>query len=600
MSRTIVACSRPKTQGIRARITFDCSEAAGKGIRLEAIDIGVLALLTIAGAAWFGPRLRIAAPLILVVVGIAVSVWPDTPRFIIDPEWIIAGILPPLLYSAAVSMPTMEFRRDFAAISGLAVLLVVLTSFVVGWLLSVVIPDIDFATGLALGAILSPTDAVATSIVKRLGVAPRAVVVLEGESLLNDASALVLLRTAIGASAASISLLHLAGDFLYSVIVATIIGVVVGQVNLRIRMRASDPTVNTALSLTVPFLAAIPAEALEASGLVAAVVAGLITGFLGPRYLSPQFRLSDRQNWRTIEFVLEGAVFLIMGLELEWVLDDVRLDHYGIPKAFQYAAIALLATIVVRAIYVIPLIYAFRASAQRADDIATMLQHRLLDPFSRSRFGRRMRGLDEETDTETIERFRTSWRRRLADIDYFRTETIGWREGTVIVWAGMRGAVTLAAAQTLPRDTPARSLLVLVAFLVASISLLLQGSTLPWLVKRVLLPTGEDERSKLERVRLSAQLRAAGIAVLQKAGLDAHGPFPELSMGPIPPASIETQEQQQESKRIQLEMVEAQRVVLLKAMNEGSFSSDTLNAAMANLDADQISLEIKGAPPGTH
>jgi CPA1 family monovalent cation:H+ antiporter len=567
---------------------------------LEAIDIGVLALLTIAGAAWFGPRLRIAAPLILVVVGILVSVWPDTPRFIIDPEWIIAGILPPLLYSAAVSMPTMEFRRDFAAISGLAVLLVVLTSFIVGWILSRVIPDIDFATGLALGAILSPTDAVATTIVKRLGVAPRAVVVLEGESLLNDASALVLLRTAIGATAASISLLHLAGDFLYSVIVATIIGVIVGQLNLRIRMRASDPTVNTALSLAVPFVAAIPAEALEASGLVAAVVAGLVTGFLGPRFLPPQFRLSDRQNWRTIEFVLEGAVFLIMGLEMEWVLDDVRADHFGIANSFQYAAIALVATMAVRGIYVIPLIYAFRASAQRADELATKLQQRLLEPFSSGRFARLFLGRGEESDAQTIERFRVSWRRRLADIEYFRTETIGWREGSVIVWAGMRGAVTLAAAQTLPRDTPARSLLVFIAFLVASSSLLIQGSTLPWWTRKILRPAGETERLSQERVRLAAHLRAAGIAVLRQAGLDAQAPFPDLAMGPVPPATIETHEEQQESKRVQLKMVEAQRKVLLQAMDEGSFSSETLNAAMANLDADQISIELKGAPPGTH
>lgn len=567
---------------------------------MEAIYIGVLALLAIAGAAWLGPRVRIAAPLILVLVGIAVSVWPTTPIFIIDPEWIIAAILPPLLYSAAVSMPTMEFRRDFAAISGLAVLLVVVTSFVVGWILSQVIPDIDFATGLALGAILSPTDAVATSIVKRLGVAPRVVVVLEGESLLNDASALVLLRTAIGASAASISLLHLAGDFLYSVIVASIIGVIVGQLNLRVRMRASDPTVNTALSLTVPFLAAIPAELLGASSLVAAVVAGLVTGFLGPRFLSPQFRLSDRQNWKTIEFVLEGAVFLIMGLELDWVIDDVQVDHYGVPKAFQYAAIALLATIVIRAIYVVPLIYLFRVSAQRADQFATMLQHRILDPITDRRLQRRLQGLDPESDAETIARFRKSWQRRLADIDYFRTETIGWREGTVIVWAGMRGAVTLAAAQTLPRDTPSRSLLVFIAFLVASSSLLLQGSTLPWLVKKMLPPSGEHEKLVLERVRLFALLRAAGIDVLQRAGLDSSDPFPERAMGPVPPATFESPEELQRSKRIQLDMVEAQRTVLLNAMDEGSFSSETINGAMANLDADQISLEIKGAPPGSH
>jgi CPA1 family monovalent cation:H+ antiporter len=297
---------------------------------LEPIVIAVLALLAIAAAAWLGPRVRIAAPLILVLVGFAVSAWPATPIFIIDPELILLGILPPLLFSAAVSLPTTEFRRDFAAISGLAVLLVVITSFIIGWILSRLIPGLDFAAGLAIGAILSPTDAVATSIVKRLGVSPRTVVVLEGESLLNDASALVLLRTAIGATAAGISLLHIGGAFIYSVVIAVIIGGVVGYSNLQIRARATDPTVNTAIALTVPFLAAIPAELLEASGLVAAVVAGVITGYFGPKFLPPRFRLSDRQNWRMIEFILEGAIFLIMGLELDWVLDDVQRDHFGV------------------------------------------------------------------------------------------------------------------------------------------------------------------------------------------------------------------------------------------------------------------------------
>lgn len=566
---------------------------------MESIVIGVLALLAIAGAAWLGPRMRIAAPLILVLVGIAVSLWPATPIFIIDPEWILAGILPPLLFSAAVSLPTTEFRRDFAAISGLAVLLVVLTSFTVGWILSRLIPGLDFAAGLAIGAILSPTDAVATSIVKRLGVSPRTVVVLEGESLLNDASALVLLRTAIGATAAGISLLHLSGAFIYSVVVAVIIGVVVGYGNLWIRSRATDPTVNTALALTVPFLASIPTEWLEASGLVAAVVAGLITGFMGPKFLPPQFRLSDRQNWRMIEFILEGSVFLIMGLELDWVLEDVQQDHFGIWKAAEYAAIALVLTIALRALYVVPLIYLFQVSGDRASDIANVFRHRVLEPISNHHVNRKFLGKAESTDAETIARFRKSWRRRLADIDYFRHEQMGWREGTVIVWAGMRGAVTLAAAQTIPRDTPSRSLLVFIAFLVAAASLLIQGSTLPWLAKKLLPPAVELERSAVDRARLSATLRAEGMAVLQKHGLDPASPFPDLVSGPMPAAASDSFEQQRADILVQLEMIEAQRKALLAAMEDGTYSSELINAAMANLDADQIALEIKGAPiPG--
>jgi CPA1 family monovalent cation:H+ antiporter len=567
---------------------------------LEAIDIVVLALLAIAAAAWLGPRVRIAAPLILVLVGIGVSVWPSTPLFVIDPEIILAGILPPLLFSAAVSLPTTEFRRDFAAIGGLAVLLVLVTSFTVGWILSRMIPGLDFAAGLAIGAILSPTDAVATSIVKRLGVSPRTVVVLEGESLLNDASALVLLRTAIGASAAGISLLHITGAFFYSVAVAILIGGLVGYVNLQIRARATDPTVNTAIALTVPFLAAIPAEALNASGLVAAVVAGIVTGYFGPKFLPPRFRLSDRQNWRMIEFILEGSVFLIMGLELEWVLDDVQRDHFGLARAAEYAAIALILTIAIRALYVVPLIYLFRIGAQRISNISDTLQDRIVEPIADSSLSRGFRGLHASTEADKIERFRKSWRRRVADIDYFRNEQLGWREGTVIVWAGMRGAVTLAAAQTLPSDTPSRSLLVFIAFLVAACSLLVQGSTLPTLAKKLLPPVDDRERTADERARLATSLRNAGLRVLAKNGRDTSTPFPELVSGPMPPGAGQMQESRQDDKRVQLEMIEAQRSVLLAAMSDGSYSSESINAAMANLDADQVSLELKGAPAGGH
>ena len=560
---------------------------------MDPIIIGVLALLAIAGSAWLGPRVRVAAPLLLVLVGIVVSLWPETPEFVIDPEWVLIGILPPLLYASAVSMPITEFRRDFAAIGGLAILLVVITSFAIGWVMSRVIPGIDFPTGLALGAILSPTDAVATSIVKRLGVAPRMVVILEGESLLNDASALVLLRAAIGASAASISLFHIGADFLYAVIVAIIIGVIVGWLNLMLRMRAADPTINTALSLTAPFLAALPADRLDASGLVAAVVAGLVTGFNAPKYLPPAFRLSDRQNWRMIEFVLEGAVFLIMGLELEWVLDDVHSDQYGIPLAFRYAALALLLTIVIRALYVIPLIYLFGAASRRAGVISDMLKHRVVEPVSEWSVYRSVRGDPVPTETETIERFHSSWRKRLADIDYFRNERIGWREGSIIVWAGMRGAVTLAAAQTLPRDTPGRSILVLTAFLVAAASLLIQGYSLPMLVRRLLPTVDRSELQLQERNRLLARLRAAGSAVVLEAGLDPNAPFPELASGPMPPRDPPRPQDERATIAMQIRMIDAQRSALLAAREGGAYSSESLNAAMAELDANQISLEIR-------
>lgn len=462
---------------------------------MEILVVGVAALIVIAVATALGPRLRVASPLILVVLGIAVSFLPVLPDFEVDPEWILAGVLPPLLYSAAVSMPAMNFRRELNAIGGLSIVLVVVSAVVLGFFFSLVIPGLGIWWGIALGAIVSPTDAVATSIIRRLGVGGRVVSVLQGESLLNDATALVLLRSAIAASAAAVSFWDVAGDFLYAVAVATVLGVVVGLVNLRARARVTDPTVNTVLSFTVPFLASIPAELLGASGLVAAVVAGLITGHGAPRRLPPQHRASDAQNWQTVELVLEGAIFLVMGLELSALIADVEAAHEGVHVAIVVALGALLLTVVVRAAYLAPLLGILRGRRLRREQAMPRIEalnEQLGESGEPTEWPFRGRGA--MTD-QRVRQTRTRMRRLMADMDYYLAAPLGWREGGVLVWAGMRGAVTLAAAQTLPADTPNRSLLVLVAFFVAAASLIVQGGTLSRVV-RWLKPSGGDEAAQ--------------------------------------------------------------------------------------------------------
>lgn len=259
---------------------------------MEMILAAVLVVLIIAAAAVTAPRIGTASPLVLLAMGLVISLLPFTPEYVIDPEVILAGLLPPLLYSAAVNMPTMEFRRDFRAISGMSVLLVIISALGLGWVFMQLIDGLDYPLAVALGAIVSPTDAVATSIVKRLGVSPRVVTVLEGESLLNDATALVLLRSAVAATAAGLSFADIALDFAWAVLGAVVIGWLVGEVIVRIRSRIKDVAVSTAISFTVPFLAFIPAEHLEASGLVAAVTAGLVMGREQAHFLGPQQRLS--------------------------------------------------------------------------------------------------------------------------------------------------------------------------------------------------------------------------------------------------------------------------------------------------------------------
>ncbi len=201
--------------------------------------VGVVAVVAVTALA---PRLGVAAPLLLVTMGLATSLLPFVDRVTVPPEWILGGVLPPLLYSAAVNTPTMEFRRDFRLISLFSVVLVAVSAVTIGLLATWLVPGLPLGIGIALGAIVSPTDAVATSIVRQAGVAPRLVTVLDGESMLNDASALVLLRSAVAAVGVSVSLWEVALSFVWAVAAAVGIGYVVGRVNLAVRSRIGQVT----------------------------------------------------------------------------------------------------------------------------------------------------------------------------------------------------------------------------------------------------------------------------------------------------------------------------------------------------------------------
>lgn len=550
----------------------------------ETLVILVLALVVIAFATLVGPKLGVDAPLVLVLAGVGASFLPVFASVEIEPEWILAGVLPPLLYSSAVSMPAMNFRREFGAIGGLSVLLVVVTSLALGLFFMVVIPDLGFAWGVALGAIISPTDAVATSIIKRTSVSKRVVAVLDGESLLNDATALVLLRTAIVATAAAFSFWGTVGTFAYLVVVAVVIGWLAALLGLLLRRRISNPTVNTVLSFTLPFVASIPAEVLGASGLVAAVVAGIVTGIRAPRDLTPQTRLSDSQNWRTVELVLEGAVFLTMGIQITSILADVEREHAGIGLAVLIAAGALVITLLVRTAYVGPLlaVLAWRSRRlARVKDRVQGMQERISSPEGAEETFAEVNRRRRPRSDRDIQRFVSRVTQVVADVEYFLRAPLGWREGTAVVWAGMRGAVTVAAAQTLPEGTPQRPVLILVAFAVAVLSLLVQGGTIGPLLKRIAPPVDADavaEQADEERSRLFELMRTSGETV-QAPTVD----------GQRTPESFER------AKQYQLAVIAAQRAALLDARDNGTFDADVLENALANLDASQIALEMRAS-----
>jgi NhaP-type Na+/H+ or K+/H+ antiporter len=448
---------------------------------------------------------------------------------------------------------------------------------VLGWVFTLLIPGLPYALGVALGAVISPTDAVATTIVKQSKVSHRVTAILEGESLLNDASALVLLRTAL-AGAAAVSVLGVLRDFAWSLLGAIVIGIVVGRITTALRGRVKDPTVNTVLSFTVPFLASLPAEALHASGLVAAVAAGLTVGRRAPRVLSAEHRRSDAENWRALSLVLEGGIFLLMGLQISGIVNAPRTEGVGL-NVILVALAGLAAVILVRTLFVTPLLIWLSVRRRHGTgmrDRLEQMQQAIANgepvnprgpgapPPRRDRPRRPMRQVD-------LDRFSKRIRQVLGDIDYLAASPLGPREGVIVIWAGMRGAVTVAAAQTIT-DPRWGSLLILVAFGVAAFSLLLQGGTLSLLI-RVLKPKGDDPAvQQQEHEQVMRLVQEASDGVVQQEG--------------------------ESRKQWALRRVQAARAALLGARDEGVFSSDVLGGALESLDATEIAVDLRGSPEG--
>ncbi|WP_420031788.1 cation:proton antiporter [Streptomyces sp. cg28] len=574
---------------------------------MEVTLIAVVGVASIVAVAAFSQRLGLAAPLSLVVVGIALSFVPSVPVVQLDPEWVLAGVLPPLLYSSAVNMPAQDFRRDIKAIGGLAVLLVAVSTLGAGWLLHVLMPDLGWPAAFALGAVISPTDAVAaTSVGRKLGLPSRLLTLLEGEGLVNDASALVLLRSAVAAMAGAVSLWGVAGQFVFSVAVAVVVGVVVGLVNVRVRALLDDTVLNTAISFVVPFVAYVPAEEFDASGVLAVVVCGLVTGHLSPRLLRAQDRIGEAMNWRTLAFLLESSIFLLMGLGLKTLLDEAHAHDNGLGagRVVLYGLALTGLVIVVRMVFVVPLVALVRRDARRAaasKPLIERMQERL-DTFDLSeRFTPRKKAHIERRVQRTS-----------ADIDFRLTETLGWQGGVVLAWSGMRGAITVAAAQTLPEDTEYRAQLIVIAFVVAVTTLLLQGLTLPAVIRTVRIPGDDPQRLREEYGRLVTEMSDAAVASLDEAAQTGDAPPALLDRvrqdSLIRPRDADSDEDREKAAaafrgiddahlvylRLRLQVVAAERDALLAARTRGSYSSRALQGAQHVLDLEEARLEQFG------
>ncbi len=486
--------------------------------------VAVAALAVVIGCSVLSRRTGIAAPLLLLVLGIGGSFIPGVPQVLIEPEWILAGVLPPLLYSSAVRLPVMDLRRNLGMIMWLSVLLVIISAVAVGYTVHAIFPQIPVPLGVALGAVVSPTDAVAaTAVGKRLGLPHRLMTILEGESLVNDASALVLLRSALAALAGSFSFWRSVGDFVVAVVVAIVVGIVIGVITVFARAKLSDPVLNTTISFFVPFLAYFPAEELHGSGVLATVVAGLLTGHQGARRFSAASRSVDAANWSTVNFLLESLLFLAMGLELPTLLRAAR-EETGIGEVVLIAGSVLVLLVLLRGVGVlVPMWISTRPRrADRALERITAVESWLTDfevgtPREQQRADSARRAVD----------------RSRADLAFEENEPIGRRGAVVLVWAGMRGVVTLAASQTIPEGTALRSEVVLIAFVVAVATLIGFGTTLPAVIRWAQF---EDASAEDKRQEFQSLFTAVTEAAVQELG-----PLEEQSIDGVPlaPAVME-------------------------------------------------------------
>ncbi len=582
--------------------------------------VSVAALVLVVGVAMLAGRINIATPLILVVVGIGIGYIPGVPLIEIDPEIILLVVLPPLLYAAAVNVPIIDLRRNLGPITALSVVLVIISALIIGGLLHLLVPSIPFAAAVALGAVVAPTDAVAaTSIGKRVGMPPRLVTILEGESLVNDATSLVLLRTAIAATAGGFVFWEAAGRFAYAVVVALAIGFAVGVVTVWVRSKLDNPVYDTVVSFAVPFIAFVPAEYVEASGVLAVVVTGLYSGHHAHRKFSATARVNERLNWRTAQFLLENGVFLLMGLELHKLVEDIGHSELHLQHTALIGLGVVVVLILLRMAFMWPVTWSLARALPRYEARADGWRRFAIKVRRNPRF---------EPDTDTgqlkLQRLDFAEKRTAADAAHAREQGLDWRGATILGWSGMRGVVTLAAAQSIPTTVPFRSQLVLIAFVAAVATLLLHGLTLPALIRK-LRPQGPSANDRSEELvslfgdlvesgntALEAALerelelaeshpehRAPSEAVVKRARSSVHNSIAPLAFSMQTPGDQELSEAEAEGLsylRLVNAALEAQRATLLEEGAIGQYSSQALRAASDTLDQ----YEIRLTPPTGH
>jgi CPA1 family monovalent cation:H+ antiporter len=497
-------------------------------------------------------RVGVPYPALFVLGGLALGLVPGLPRVALEPDLVLLVFLPPLLFIAATETPTRELRANIAPIARLAFVLVLVTMVAVAVVANTLVPTLGWAAALTLGAIVAPTDAIAaTSVFRRLGV-PRIVTTLvEGEALFNDATALVAYRVGVIAVASGAFVLqNAAASFGIAAVGGIAVGLIIGWVAVEVFRRLDEPAVEVVLSMVVPFAAYLPADLAGLSGVLAAVTTGLVIGRRLGTILSARTRVLWLSTWKMIGFVLNGFVFVLIGLQLPDILQGLA----GRDPLVVGAHIVAICVVVLAARFA----YVYGATKV----------------------------------------FRSSPAMILARTNVALAKRVTF----LVAWSGMRGAVSLAAALALPPDFPERNLILLATFAVILVTLVGQGMTLPLLVRRDGWSGAGVDADEGSAARAAAYEAGLQEVERQRAIWAGHQPlFDRLESGLrdrtqhlATEDETETSERRQERvehEQIQLAIIRAQRSAVIDLRDRGEINDETLREVERELDLEELRME---------
>jgi monovalent cation/hydrogen antiporter len=514
---------------------------------LIVVFVAIIVLVTIAN------RINVAYPIVLVLGGMVIGFLPGVPTFPLPPELVLVVFLPPLLYWESVTAPTSEFRAGAFWIFQMAFGLVVVTTLVVAALAHAIVPGMSWGVAFVLGAIVSSTDEVAfASIADQLNVPRHIIGTIEGESLVNDATSLILYAIGIAAVVgASFSLLHAAGALVLTIAESVLIGLAAATIAALAWRTLKDETLQATISVVVPFIAYLPAYYIGASGVLATVTAGIAVSRFSPRVIQPRAREMLTGFWVTVVFLLNAFIFTEVGIRFHQIVAGLR--QYSVVELIWWGGAVAAACVVIR------LIWTFAQGL-----------------------------LPATNEPEHV------------------SGKANWSHVALLGWTGMRGGVSLAAALAIPLETvagpfPFRDLLIFITFVVLLVTLVGQGGTLPWLIQWLKI---KDDGAAVREERLALMATArAGLERLDE--LEREGTYPaevlelhrrrlDARLDEFTPSGDVTRAARRTARfrQAQRELIDAQRVKLIQLREHGKIDNTVLRRLQRVFDLECVELQV--------